>query len=292
MRGVFLIGSECLKITPMRFASVPPPMALHDLCLNENAIDVAVSVANAEEHKALIAVLHREGVSMYELDVSAKLRSPPSFKWSTKVVHPEIPKAVHQQISFSKDQTVSVLSSDSSGSAVCALDVESGLIGEDVSFFREEIRGLVAQGSHSRTSLVLAKDYAIEYGFPQGGIFSKRGHLQYPLLECRSPRVEVVSFRNKTKKPSPESDELSGYIENAVFFGLSSQGFLFANKRLLAKNCTSFLITPAHLIFTTSHHLLKFVHMAGIEGKDIMLLQEQYNLMHHRSRGATRYSRG
>lgn len=276
----------------MRFASVPPPMALHELYLSENAIDVAVSVANPDEHKALIAVLHREGVTMYEFDISAKPRSPPSLKWSTKIIHSELQNVVHQQVSFGKEQTVSVLSSDLSGSAVFALDVESGLIDQDVSLFAEEIRGLVAQETHSRTSLILAKDHVIEYGFPQGDMFSKRGHLRYPLLECRSPRVEVVSSRRKAEKPSPEGDELSDYIDNAVFFGLTSQGCLFVNKRLLANNCTSFLVTPAHLIFTTSHHLLKFVHMAGVEGKNIILLQERHRLTHHRSRSATRYSGG
>lgn len=276
----------------MRFASVPPPMALYELCLSENAVDFAVSVVHSDEHRALIAVLHREGVLMYELDMSAKPRSPPSLKWSTKVIHPELPNAVHQQISFSKEQTVSVLSSDLSGSAVCALDAGSGLLDQDVSLFTEEIRGLVAQESHSKASLVLAKDYVVEYGFPQGGIFSKRGHLRYPLLKCSSPRVEVVSSRRETEKPRPEGDELPDYIDNAVFFGLTGQGCLFANKRLLANNCTSFLVTPAHLIFTTSHHLLKFVHMARVEGKNIILLQEHHRLIHHRSRSATRYSGG
>lgn len=255
----------------MRFASVPPPMALHDLSLNENAIDVAVGAIISGEHKVLIAVLHREGVTMYELDMKAKLRTPPSFKWFTQVIHSEIPNIVHQQVSFSNEQTLSVLSSDVSGSAVSALDIETGLMDQDVSLFREEIRGLVAQGAHSRTSLVLAKDYVVECRFPQGGIFSKRGHLRYPLLECRSPRVEVVSFRHKIEDPDPdpEGDGLNSYIDNAVLFGLSSQGCLFVNKRLLANNCTSFLVTPAHLIFTTSTHLLKFVHMAGVDGKSI-----------------------
>lgn len=267
-------------------------MALHDLCLSENAIDVAVSIANPEEHKALIAVLHREGVTMYELDMSATPRPPPSFKWSAKVIHSKFPNIVHQQVSFSKEQIVSVLSSDVSGSVVCALDIESGLTHQDVSLFREEIRGLVAQGAHSRTSLVLAKDYVIEHGFSQGNIFSKRDHLRYPLLECRSPRVEVVNFRRKTEKPNPESDELHDYIGNAVFFGLTSQGCLFVNKRLLANNCTSFLVTPAHLIFTTSIHLLKFVHMAGVEGKHFIFLLRTIGLTHFRPRSAARYSRG
>lgn len=47
---------------------------------------------------------------------------------------------------------------------------------------------------------------------------------------------------------------------------MSRNGVLFANQRLLAKNCTSFLLTPAHIVFTTSQHLLKFVHITNVEG--------------------------
>ena len=49
-----------------------------------------------------------------------------------------------------------------------------------------------------------------------------------------------------------------------IDFSLSN-GRLFADKRQLAQNCTSFLVTPAHLIFTTGQHLLKFVHMTDVE---------------------------
>ncbi|EEP80749.1 conserved hypothetical protein [Uncinocarpus reesii 1704] len=34
-------------------------------------------------------------------------------------------------------------------------------------------------------------------------------------------------------------------------------------------NCTSFLITSAHLIFTTTQHLLKFVHITNVDGLEI-----------------------
>jgi elongator complex protein 1 len=34
----------------------------------------------------------------------------------------------------------------------------------------------------------------------------------------------------------------------------------------LVRNCTSFAITPAHLIYTTSQHLLKFVHLTVANG--------------------------
>ncbi|KAL9590796.1 MAG: hypothetical protein Q9203_000434 [Teloschistes exilis] len=43
---------------------------------------------------------------------------------------------------------------------------------------------------------------------------------------------------------------------------LTENGSLLAGQRILARGCTSYLFTPLHLIFTTSQHLLKFVHIA------------------------------
>jgi elongator complex protein 1 len=52
-----------------------------------------------------------------------------------------------------------------------------------------------------------------------------------------------------------------------IAFGMSRNGHLYANTRQLVKNCTSFLVTPAHLVFTTSNHLIKFVHLTDVESK-------------------------
>jgi len=42
--------------------------------------------------------------------------------------------------------------------------------------------------------------------------------------------------------------------------GLSATGSLYA-RNLVVHGCTSFVLTPAHIIFTTSQHFLKFVHL-------------------------------
>ncbi|KPM45720.1 Elongator complex protein 1 [Neonectria ditissima] len=56
--------------------------------------------------------------------------------------------------------------------------------------------------------------------------------------------------------------EISMVDDEIVAFGLSRNGHLYANSHLLAKNCTSFIVTPSHLIFTTNNHLVKFVHLS------------------------------
>ncbi|KAI9658531.1 MAG: hypothetical protein M1829_006757 [Trizodia sp. TS-e1964] len=71
-----------------------------------------------------------------------------------------------------------------------------------------------------------------------------------------------------TKSANGTISELGLENESSqIVFGLTVEGSLYAGTRLLANNCTSFVVTQAHLIFTTTQHLLKFVHMASIEGK-------------------------
>jgi elongator complex protein 1 len=61
--------------------------------------------------------------------------------------------------------------------------------------------------------------------------------------------------------------ELVKFDGEITAFGLSRNGHIYANSRLLAKNCTSFVVTPSHLIFTTSNHFVKYVHLVpSVEG--------------------------
>ncbi|KAL8992832.1 MAG: hypothetical protein Q9169_006806 [Polycauliona sp. 2 TL-2023] len=46
-------------------------------------------------------------------------------------------------------------------------------------------------------------------------------------------------------------------------FKLAKNGSLLFKNRLVITGCTSYLVTPSHLIFTTSQHMLKFVHLAA-----------------------------
>jgi len=59
-------------------------------------------------------------------------------------------------------------------------------------------------------------------------------------------------------------------------FGLTAKGKLFANNRhlspvpntrILTSSCTSFLLTPTHLLFTTQTLLKLIILVPGIEGR-------------------------
>ena len=59
-------------------------------------------------------------------------------------------------------------------------------------------------------------------------------------------------------------------------FGLTRSGVLYANERMLVRNCTSFVVTPVHLVFTTTQHLLKFVHLTSLDGRSNPLIDLDY----------------
>jgi elongator complex protein 1 len=64
--------------------------------------------------------------------------------------------------------------------------------------------------------------------------------------------------------------EIAKVEDELIAFGLSRNGHIYANSRLLAKNCTSFVVTPSHLIFTTNNHFVKYVHLVpNVEGQSI-----------------------
>ncbi len=145
-------------------------MALHEITLKGNALDVNVTITESEEPFFLISVLHRSSVSLYQWQLTSKPPKPPLMQW-------------HKEVSS-----------------------------EMTNF-----HGLVDPGV----------------------------------------ALSSVGFE-ETKNSDDQGINTT--------FRVSDNGSLYAGQRLLSKNCTSFLVTPAHLIFTTGQHLLKFVHMAPVEG--------------------------
>lgn len=75
--------------------------------------------------------------------------------------------------------------------------------------------------------------------------------------------AESAAMRQATPNSSgsPPSHHFISTEAGPGGFRLKDNGTLLANGRILARGCTSYLVTPSHLIFTTSQHLLKFVHI-------------------------------
>ena len=261
----------------MKIANIPPPMASYEIDLSENAVDVAVMFKDTPEPTFYIGVLHRHSLSVYSLP--------------TKIAASEGPK-FEQALSFSK-ATSDIFS--------CALQI-SNSSGMDFAVLRNDIKdsyerlqvspvqnsstdslkvvgvsclaqGLVSCGPGNAKSMLLTRGPDVNADY-EGRSHQRNSDLlanggSDPIIEHPVPttRVEAISWCSEVHN-SAQDTSLNGFdtVKIQLVVSLAENGSLFANGRCLVKNCTSFLVTVRHLIFTTSQHLLKFVHLGSNAG--------------------------
>jgi len=221
---------------------VPPPMSMSEIEVETPITDVAFSRDGSS-----MAVLHRSGVSLFGLETKGtrlcapKLKSEAHFGKSVARCYEE----PLLQIAFSDNSEVQILhmvddlellrydfASAGEETKVWAKTDAASIVtittpGPDLD------DGIVAQDNQGRLSRVCGGEH-----FPYPG--------QFPSL---MPWASFVK-----------------HADHYLAIGLTRNGHLYANSRQLAKNCTSFVVTAYHLIYTTTNHLVKFIHLAADEG--------------------------
>lgn len=233
-----VIDGRNLKVTPLRVANVPPPMAFAEIELGANSIDVAVN-----QSATRIAVLHQQGVFLYELNYGVKPVQHPKLMRETSLAE-QIPR----QIAFFGEDEISILCSQPNTNTDCIVQIKAS---DETAFDSQELNSSVA-------SLFSAMDFAGAcFEDAQGGVYQLAA-TGTPSLIAKLP---VHCIQTEVWKDG----------ETTIVFGLSSGGVLYgfrkasegekASECLQIRSCTSFLATPAHLILTTTQHLLKFVHL-------------------------------
>ncbi|KAJ9642548.1 putative elongator complex protein 1 [Coniosporium tulheliwenetii] len=246
---VAVIDGKLLKLTPLRLANVPPPMARHEVHLAQNAIDVAISSSGT-----CIAALHEDQVCIYAYDLTSKPISEPIIERSF-VLPPSVPHP--RQVAFTSDSDVYVLL----GSV--------GPISDSVCYFSS---GGDSEGNYKEIGLQESITIFPTLDYQSICIQAKDGSvisLNPDVTEERTAQFKTITVA-KLPVVCPWV-ELVHQADRDIAFGLTVSGALYANGRLLVRNCTSFLLTPAHLVFTTTQHLLKFVHLTAVEDLEIPL---------------------
>jgi elongator complex protein 1 len=238
---VAVIDGQSIKVTPFRTANIPPPMALHEFTVQSNAIDLAF---NADA--SMISVLHQQGVSLFEWKSVAAAASGPALTARVSLHKTESPIGVYQQVSFAEKNDILVLQRTEAGSAV-----KRFVLNDDAGRMDEASTRDSPNSTISTLSSFIQDDSVHPFVQGRSGDLHSLAFGEQSLSRCNFPTylpwVEIV----------PHGDYY-------IAFGMSNNGHLYANSRLLVKNCTSFLVTPAHLIFTTTTHLLKFVHIEDV----------------------------
>ena len=204
-------------------------MALHEVKLDSNAIDVAFNRTGTS-----FAVLSRQDVKLYSLECFEN--QPNVFPLPENLGTPV-------QLAFKDDGELFALGHHRGQNEERICRVISG----DMFQQKDERIAMLASG--------------------------RKGHELF--IQNVSGRVRMVNDTLRCEHVIADLPVICPWVEimevkgSDIVFGLSASGQLFANQRRLVSNCTSFLITFAHLIFTTSNHLLKFVHLASVEELEV-----------------------
>lgn len=234
--AVAVIDGEILKLTPFRTANVPPPMAMFELTIESSIVDVAFGRQNKN-----FAVLHHKGVDIFEWPMRNGRSVKPELKLKVPFESANIP-----------EYHVTLRICCSSAGKFRCMNYQDDLghiqLGVDAELEHTPMSLLDDQRAIVATSLYEDNDVIEGYGQDQSGKLYKLSHNESQMLP--------IQFQ--TQLPFFEMAKVDDVM---VAFGLSRNGHMYANSRLLAKNCTSFILTPSHLIFTTNNHLVKYVHL-------------------------------
>ncbi|KAI0181344.1 IkappaB kinase complex, IKAP component [Hypoxylon sp. FL1284] len=240
--AVAVVDGRTLKLTPFRTASVPPPMALFEFQTPSPIIDVAFSPANT-----FMAVLHQLGVDVHKWNVKEQRSLLPSLVGSLTFTK-ENPDDLPLQVAVTENAVVH------------CLGFEKGPVIQLHPFDR-------STGEFSSSSSIFAGSM---FGFVR---LTQAGSADVLMQDCLGRlhgvvnlEDELYSTRLPAQLPWSEVVDLAG---NVIAIGLSRNGHLYANSRLLMKNCTSFLVTPAHLIVTTTNHMVKFIHLVNVDNLEV-----------------------
>ncbi|KAH6605033.1 hypothetical protein Trco_006740 [Trichoderma cornu-damae] len=244
---VAVVDGETVKITPIRTANVPPPMALFQVKAESSVVDVAFGRRNSS-----FAVLHQKGVDVYELPLKKDGRcASPAEMLRLPFDTPNMPEHhIPLRICWVSDSSLRCMGyQDDLGHLQLVVSTGQGNSAELSMLDSNQIMGATATRED---------DSAVEsYGQDQSGRLYR--------LSASGDAILPIQFTAQLPW-----FEVSKHEHVDVAFGLSRAGHIFANSRLLAKNCTSFVVTPSHLIFTTSNHFVKFVHLtADVEDLEV-----------------------
>ncbi|KAJ5673873.1 hypothetical protein N7462_009312 [Penicillium macrosclerotiorum] len=249
--AVAVIDGKVLKLTPLRLAGVPPPMAHNELPLDSNVVDVAFSNSGTR-----IAVLMNKSFSIFLWSLKSRPVPVPILESSYPLS--DSPATRPRQIAFLNENEVYVLK-------------DSGPNTTNIERTKLETREtqIVYQSADSeQLSSIFAGigHQALWFAHsPQPGLPSS-----YSILESLDKDdVQCTPWAECPIGDTCWARAVSVSEEERILISLTRTGTLYANKRVLAKNCTSFLVTPAHLLFTTSQHLLKFVHLNRVDDMEV-----------------------
>ncbi|TVY86739.1 Elongator complex protein, partial [Lachnellula willkommii] len=214
---VAVIDGQSLKVTPLRTANIPPPMALHELTVQTNVIDVAF---NADA--SLIAILHQQGISMFESKGTEASSDSPLLTGRVTFDKTEPNSTVYQQISFADNNDALVSMPNGSKSTVkrYGFNEETGRM-EDVpsgpgmdttirilsSFYQDGLNHPFVQGSSGDLHSLAFGEHSLSHcNFP----------MYLPWIDIVPHGDDQIAFDLEVPPDDPEKDERCRSVERGA----------------------------------------------------------------------------
>jgi len=240
---VAVIDGKNLKLTPLRIANVPPPMAHLEIQAEHNIRDIWIDVTSS-----MIAVLFAVHLNIYNLDMN-DIDQPKAVIGHTMELNTLSSNETCRQAVIDQNGEVSILLNVSNSKASRILTIRP----DDVKKSDSPLCNSIFANS---TGDCMYQDRNDKTGSIVEILSQKPSHTVPVKFPAFCPKIEVWSS-------DPENGE--------IVFGLASGGLLrgysnIAGRQVIQiKNVTSFLIIPTHLIYTTTQHLIKFIHLSHEE---------------------------
>ncbi|KIV79454.1 hypothetical protein PV11_07016 [Exophiala sideris] len=260
---VAVIDGKTLKLTPFKQAGVPPPMSFCDVCFDWNIMDCSIS-----RDSQRIAVLTTNTVELCQW--STRTTNGRDMRFTTTVQHHSVPlppcEDLSRQVQYtqvvSKDNEVFILApAQKGGGARCqklpwsqtpsTADFEELPIPHTSDNLRvDTLFECVACMVRKQKATVLLPYYSED---------------EPVSLRTSCPDSTIYTLPNNI----PDGD-VNGHGSRYHIVTLTPDGSLFVRpERALVRDCTSYIVTSDHLIFTTARHLLKFVHLTTISNMQV-----------------------
>ncbi|KAK5465087.1 putative elongator complex protein 1 [Exophiala xenobiotica] len=254
---VAVINGKSLKLTPLKQACVPPPMSFCDVSFDFNIIDCSVS-----QNGQRIAVLTTHTLDLCQWTTRRANNGDLRFTTSVQRHSTPLPSSDtsphilrYTQVA-EKDNEIHILAPGQYGTPAACLKVagsEALLAGdfEDIAIppGSDNLLTDILHESIACTSSSLDATILLPYS-PDSGTSRLSGSQPNSTL-FSLPSAQITHMNGDTNGHTAQYHKVS----------LSPKGNLFIDDILLVRECTSYVLTSAHLIFTTSQHLLKFVHL-------------------------------
>lgn len=250
---VGVIDGKMLKLTPFKQAGVPPPMAFCEVSLDHNIIDCAIS-----QDSQTIAILTTDTLELCKWTTHPTNKG--DIRFTTAIARHSLPLTSHDQVRYT--QIVS------KGNEIFIIAPPQYTLAARCQKLRWHGKSELANWEHVTVppgTETLLTDISNGSLFCIDPTQNSTMLLSNEALDARrtwnSSQPNTSFFTLSDNEPSHLNGEANGLTPSYHKVSLTSKGNLYVNDILFIREVTSYILTSAHIIVTTSSHLLKFVHL-------------------------------